>query len=108
MELAEGTGVSWSPDGAWIGYLQDEDIKLVSPNGGPSRTLVTHAKNAEALKWSPDSAYVLTGYESPTLKSLWAWGDRRVVVMRESDGAELTMPYPIPIGIREMDWIRLE
>ncbi|MGA2436162.1 MAG: hypothetical protein ABSG25_12840 [Bryobacteraceae bacterium] len=112
--LGEGTNPSWSPDGAWIAYWQGDDLRVVSPDGSRSRTLVSDAKDGftDRAKWSPDSAYVLIGYVSSTFASWWAnplWDvDVRIEVVRVSDGMELTVLYPTMKGTRGMEWIRLE
>ncbi|MGA2435129.1 MAG: hypothetical protein ABSG25_07565 [Bryobacteraceae bacterium] len=104
--VAVGRHVSWSPDGAWIAYVHDDEIKLISPIGGPSRTLLTHAKNPEAVKWSPDSAYVLTSYFSPESANRFWDVAVRIEVIRVSDGAEWSVLYPAATGTRLMEWIR--
>ncbi|MGA2434198.1 MAG: hypothetical protein ABSG25_02830 [Bryobacteraceae bacterium] len=110
--LADGADVSWSPDGSWIAYRQDRDIKLISPTGRQVRTLVRdayHDQTTAPVKWSPDSAYVLTGltsYKFPISDGWWA--SQRVEVIRVSDGAELTLLYPWATGISLIEWIRLE
>jgi Tol biopolymer transport system component len=105
--LTEGTGVSWSPDGAWIAFIHDGNIDLISPQGGPVRTLIENATQAEPVKWSPDSAYALASYYSAHFTAgLQELG--RVEVIRISDGAELTLIYPDATGILCMEWIKTE
>jgi Tol biopolymer transport system component len=53
--------LAWSPNGRWIAYFgKDRTIRLVSPEGGPSRVLV-HDESFDpdsvrfnGLSWSPD------------------------------------------------------
>ena len=92
--LSDGTAATWSPDGTWIAYHLRDDIRLISPDGRASRTLIPLAlKSAgQRLEWSPDSQYILTVYLSDQPWGLLPTTDlsTRIEVVRVSDGAELT------------------
>jgi len=53
--------LAWSPDGRWIAYFgEDRTIRLVPPEGGPSRVLAhddtigPDSASVNGLSWSPD------------------------------------------------------
>ena len=50
-----GTVPAWSPDGAWIAYQTDADLRVVSPDGTRVRVLLrTDMRFENALVWSRD------------------------------------------------------
>jgi Tol biopolymer transport system component len=75
--------LAWSPDGRWIAYFgEDRTIRLVSPNGGPSRVLSRDesidpdSAYFNGLSWSPDGrelAYAIPP-QGPTIKVVSATG----------------------------------
>jgi hypothetical protein len=94
--LADGTAAAWSPDGTWIAYHLRDDIRLISPDGTASRTLIPLAlkSTGQRLEWSPDSQYILTVFLSDQRFSLTYTGtEARIEVVRVSDGAELTADW---------------
>jgi Tol biopolymer transport system component len=56
---------AWSPDGRWIAYTHIAkdgsrySLNLVSPLGGPQRTLITSATVLNVANWTPDGRAVL-------------------------------------------------
>ncbi|MGA2435052.1 MAG: hypothetical protein ABSG25_07170 [Bryobacteraceae bacterium] len=108
--LADGTDATWSPDGAWIAYHHGDDIRLISPEGEASRTLIPRAleSNGQRLEWSPDSQYILTVYLSDQPRSWLPTIDLsvRVEVVRISDGAELLVDRMLRHARYKLLWIK--
>ena len=80
LRVTDGAGNSlrpaWSPDGQWLAYLHvvDEqcEVRLVSPFGGPSRTLAPcDATLDEDLAWSNDSTALV--FRAPKGRGLGLW-----------------------------------
>lgn len=69
LRLTVGTGLNrnpaWSPDGRWIAYIHHESrgarssLNLVSPLGGPTRTVLTNETAIGNVSWLPDSHAVV-------------------------------------------------
>jgi hypothetical protein len=56
--LVKGTGPTWSPDGSWIAFRDDDTYYAVHADG-TNRIKLFHKKGAESgLYWSPDSRIV--------------------------------------------------
>ena len=80
LRITEGEGNNlrpvWSPDGQWLGYLhvvnEQCEVRLVSPFGGPSRTLAPcDATLDEDLAWSNDSTALV--FRAPNGRGLGLW-----------------------------------
>jgi WD40-like Beta Propeller Repeat len=58
--IAKGTYVTWSPDGDWIAFLNDDTYYAMHPDGSGRRKLFHNywGGAASALYWSPDSRIV--------------------------------------------------
>ena len=48
---------SWSPNGEQIVYARGNELFLAKPDGSESHRLVTLARPASGLRWSPDKKY---------------------------------------------------
>jgi Tol biopolymer transport system component/DNA-binding winged helix-turn-helix (wHTH) protein len=95
-EGGDNINPAWSPDGRWIGYVTQtaagSSLNLVSPLGGPVRTVLTSETAMGGLSWLPDSRAVvleiIPGPHKPTV--LWT------VSVKTGGHRELTSP---PSGI---------
>ncbi|HET7650399.1 MAG TPA: DPP IV N-terminal domain-containing protein [Gammaproteobacteria bacterium] len=74
-EAGEKRDPKLSPDGQWVSYVTDGDVRIVSVKGGPVHVVVPHHQNGilngeldwvyteelnlrSAYAWSPDSRYI--------------------------------------------------
>lgn len=61
-ELSKGTGATWSPDGKWIAFRNNDTYYQVRPSGEGQRLLFKSEKDLpdllSPLWWSPDSRVV--------------------------------------------------
>jgi WD40-like Beta Propeller Repeat len=56
--LAEGTDVTWSPDGNWISFRDHNTYYAIHPDGSGRKKLFEKTSAVSALYWSPDSRIV--------------------------------------------------
>jgi hypothetical protein len=56
--LAEGTDVTWSPDGNWIAFRYGDTYYAIRPDGNDRRKLFHSGGAVSALYWSPNSRIV--------------------------------------------------
>jgi WD40-like Beta Propeller Repeat len=61
--LAKGIQATWSPDGNWIAFYDQDSYYAIRPTGTDKRKLFTRKKSISPLLWSPDSRIV--AFESP-------------------------------------------
>jgi Tol biopolymer transport system component len=88
---------AWSPDGGWIAYVHSvpggnqKSLNLISPLGGPNRTIFTVAGPIGTPTWTPDGrALVVSMAKSLRPVALW------LVPLQGGDPRQLTSP---PQGI---------
>jgi Tol biopolymer transport system component/predicted Ser/Thr protein kinase len=85
---------AWSPDGRWIAYThvaQDDShsLNLVSPLGGPQRTILTNPV-LDVSNWTPDSRAVLVNMKAASNQPQAAWA----VFPDTGQQRQLTWPPP--------------
>ena len=56
--LASGINATWSPDGQWIAFLDQDTYYSISPAGGDSKKLFKKWHATSGLVWSPDGRIV--------------------------------------------------
>jgi len=56
--LTQGFHPTWSPDGVWIAFFDDNAYYAIRPNGDERRELFRTAGATSGLYWSPDSRVV--------------------------------------------------
>jgi hypothetical protein len=56
--LAKGTDVTWSPDGNWISFRENDTYYAIHPDGNGMKKLFHKGGAVSALYWSPDSRIV--------------------------------------------------
>ena len=76
-----------SPDGKWVAYLRDRTEIVVKPaKGGKAKSLLKGANYSyrdgdQHFEWSPDSQYLLTGYQADG-----GWNNADVALIEVSTG----------------------
>ena len=76
-----------SPDGKWVAYLRDRTEIVVKPaKGGKVKSLLKGANYSyrdgdQEFAWSPDSEYILTGYQADG-----GWNNADVALIEVSTG----------------------
>jgi hypothetical protein len=99
----EAQGVFTSPDGQWVGYVENNTIlKKVAITGGPPITLLTLDGNSRGLTWIAEDAVVFaTGNAETGLQRVPAAGGSATVLTRPNrdrgEGDHLS-PEALPGG----------
>ena len=76
-----------SPDGKWVAYLRDRSEIVVKPAaGGKAKSLLKGANYSyrdgdQNFSWSPDSEYILTGYQAGG-----GWNNTDIALIEVSSG----------------------
>lgn len=105
-----GNTPAWSPDGAWIAYQTDHDVRLVSPDGARHRILTTNNMSRDrneygwdnALVWSRDggSLYSIRRTEDRTVQLVSINPVTGVVRIVSTLGADFYFATPTDPGLR--------
>ena len=88
--LANGDQATWSPDGNWIAFLEDDGYYAIRPSGNERRRLFKKKDALTALWWSPDSRFVVYLSRNRFFEGPW-WPpieQGRLRVRRLDDNAE--------------------
>jgi len=88
--LTNGRDATWSPDGNWIAFLEDDGYYAIRPSGSERKRLFKKKDALTALWWSPDSRFVAYVSRNGLFEGSW-WPpieQGRLRVRRLDDNAE--------------------
>jgi WD40 repeat protein len=106
--LAKGTKVTWSPDGQWIAFLDNDTYYAIHPDGTGRRKLFhNHWGTAvSALYWSPDSRIVAYVRELGFLQGGALDAEvNQLRARRLADGDETTLCPDSVDGAADYQWV---
>jgi WD40 repeat protein len=108
--LAKGEDATWSPDGKWIAFRDDDTFYAISPSGESRRELFVAKGALSGLWWSPDSrivAYVSRNrpLEPPLVAVDVGWV--RLRVRRLDDGSEDWVEQLSDAYVPSYQWVEL-
>jgi len=81
---------TWSPDGEWIAYFQDDWYRAIHPSGEGTKKLFKKGDALSPLQWSPDGRYALYA-DCCAFRDTWRCMCEigRIHVRRLADGADV-------------------
>lgn len=108
--LAKGEDATWSPDGNWIAFLDDDTYYAISPSGENKKELFRTTGALSGLWWSPGSkivAYISRNrtFEWPLIAVDVGWV--RLRVRRLSDGSEDWVAQLSDAHIPSYQWVEI-
>jgi Tol biopolymer transport system component len=62
---ANAIALRWSPDGSWIGYIENGQTTIVRPDGSEKRAI--GPGSVGGISWSPDGCFVLAGSQTRSM-----------------------------------------
>ena len=78
-----GQGLFTSPDGQWVGYVENNDtLKKVAVTGGPAVTLLKMDGNSRGVTWAADDTLVFATVAPSGLQRVAASGGAATVLTR--------------------------
>jgi serine/threonine-protein kinase len=93
----------FSPDGEWIGYIADGQLRKIRVDGGPSTTLADSAAGGYGVAWLDDGTLVYTAMSQLGLRRVAATGGAVSIVLADSvlhgDGALFATALPRSRGV---------
>ncbi len=110
MVLAKGRDATWSPDGNWIAFLDDDTYYAISPSGENGRELFKSRGALSGLWWSPDSRTVAYAsrnrlFERPLIAVDVGWV--RLRVRRLADNSEDWVAQLSDVHIPSYQWVEV-
>jgi serine/threonine-protein kinase len=94
-----GLGPFFSPDGEWVGFWADGELKKVSVRGGPSVGLCETGRLFGA-SWGPDDHIVFAGLSGGLLRVSADGGTPEVITALDTANRQQShrLPYVLPGG----------
>ena len=87
----------FSPDGSWVGFYSNQEVKKVSLTGGPAVTICA-VKNFCGASWGSDGDILFGRYGSGIHRVSSAGGTPEMVLDRAADEHSLCWPEILPDG----------
>ena len=85
--LGAPRGVFISPDGQWVGFSDDTNIKKVAITGGPPVTIASVGRTPRGATWGPDETIIFaTGISATGLQRVSAAGGEPTVLTKPDRG----------------------
>lgn len=107
--LAKGKDPTWSADGNWIAFLDDDAYYAIRPSGNERKLLFKVKGALTGLWWSPDSRIVAYASRAAFFESSWKLidvGDVRLRVRRLEDNSEDWIAKLSDVYVPSFQWIR--
>lgn len=108
--LAKGRDATWSPDGKWITFLDDDTYYAVAPSGENRKELFKASEALSGLWWSPDSRIVAYAsrnrFDEPPLVAIDV-GWVRLRVRRLRDNSEDWIAQLSDARIPSYQWVEI-
>ena len=76
QQLTYGQFSSWSPDGAWIAYMYQDDIYVISASGGSTYRLTTNPGRDMLPDWSPNGSWIAFTSNRSGNNDIWVMDSR--------------------------------
>ena len=98
LDGTEGAAMLFfSPDGSWVGFYSNQEVKKVSLTGGPAVTICA-VKDFCGASWGSDGDILFGRYGSGIYRVPSAGGTPEIVLDRAADEHSLCWPEILPDG----------